>query len=110
MPLDKSCRAWDTNLMTFTKTEQQLLAEAQRSSSKLVGVDFGSQGPSGRRRSFGDRRLNAAVSLMKKGFFVRVDSSEGGTPLYSKTGYGVNGYIYSSTWKLVEQKGDAGVL
>lgn len=84
--------------MKLNKTEQALLAEAERSPYKQVGVDHGLQGPSGRKRSFGKRRQRAACSLRDKGLLVRVHS-DGGTPLY-KNGWGQNGVVYSATWRL----------
>ena len=81
----------------FNKTEQALLADAAKYGGR-VGVDFGVD----RRRTFGTRRHAAAVSLAKKGILVRVDAGGGGTNLYSKTGWGVVGKVYTSTWKLVD--------
>jgi len=93
-----------THAPKLNKSEQALIARAKRNPSGVVGVDFGYQGSSGRGRSraFGAREQAAAMSLMKKGLLVRVGEPDNGTPLYSKTGWGVNGRVFSSVWKLVD--------
>lgn len=89
--------------MTLNKSEQALLAEAHRNPSQSVGVDHGLQGPSGRRRAFGVRAINAAHSLQKKGLLTLVPGSLSSSNLYSTTGWGVNGVVYSSRWRLTSE-------
>jgi len=87
--------------MKLNKSEQELLDEVTRNPWHYVGIDHGCQGPSGRKRHFGVRRHNAAVSLMKKGLLKLVPGSQSQSWLY-KNGWGINGVVYSSQWQLVE--------
>lgn len=87
-------------MMTFNKTEREILAQAQRNPYGHVGIEHGCQGPSGRKRHWGHRRVCAAAKLREKGLLERVHG-DGGSPLY-KNGWGINGVVYSSTWALTE--------
>jgi hypothetical protein len=57
--------------MSFTKTETALMNRARKNSAKRVCVQFGHKG----KATFGTREINAANSLVKKGVFARVTSS-----------------------------------
>lgn len=77
----------------MTNTEQNLLDRAVTNPMHCVTVDWGVQ--AGRR--FGRRDYNAARKLVARGLFGIVASTS--TPLY-KAGYGENGRVYSTTFKL----------